>query len=324
MRETRDIRYVQKDGREGNNMKEKIWNVLGWAVISICLPYIVTILWSGQAAGMKEELNYSGLTVAMEYDTVDLEQFLIYMTAALIPPDYQPEAIKAQAVVGRTWLRKQFGDEKTMNVQDLGVDFLDYQGMKSQWGDQAQEYYEKIETAVTETAGKTLRYDGVLIDAMFHRASSGMTRTAGQERPYLVSVESSDLDCDGFLGVYVETPEKTAELLNQKKQEGEPDNTGDEIRGMIQMVERDSAGYVMAVQIGNGIYTGDEVMQALNLPSSCFSVEMSDGNVRFTCKGIGHGYGLSQWGANRMAGEGKSYDEILTYFYQNIQIVSDF
>lgn len=90
----------------------------------------------------------------------------------------------------------------------------------------------------------------------------------------------------------------------------------------IQLVSRDKAGYVKEIQIGAHIYTGEEIQAALGLPSAAFTLEEHEGMVRAVCKGIGHGYGLSQQGAHGMAQEGKTAEEILKYYYQNIKIIS--
>ncbi|MBQ6834125.1 MAG: S-layer homology domain-containing protein, partial [Lachnospiraceae bacterium] len=89
----------------------------------------------------------------------------------------------------------------------------------------------------------------------------------------------------------------------------------------IQIVERDSAGYVIRVQVGQKTYTGEEVQYALGLPSSCYTFEEVNGKIQAVCKGVGHGYGFAQFGANEMAKEGKTYRELLNYYFQNVEIV---
>ncbi len=90
----------------------------------------------------------------------------------------------------------------------------------------------------------------------------------------------------------------------------------------FQLVGREKGGYVKEIQIGAHIYSGEEIRQALSLPSSSFTMEEREGKIRIICKGIGHGYGLSQYGADAMAREGKGAEEILKYYYQNIVIIS--
>jgi len=87
-------------------------------------------------------------------------------------------------------------------------------------------------------------------------------------------------------------------------------------------VERDSAGYVKQVLIGQKTYTGEEVQYALGLPSACYTFEEISGKIRAVCKGVGHGYGFAQFGANELAREGKTYLELLGYYFQNVEVQS--
>ena len=90
----------------------------------------------------------------------------------------------------------------------------------------------------------------------------------------------------------------------------------------IQIGSRDASGYVEVVQIGGVQFTGDEIRYGLGLNSSCFQLEGYEGNVRAVVQGIGHGYGFSQHEANQKAAKGWTWEELLSYFYKNISIVS--
>ena len=91
----------------------------------------------------------------------------------------------------------------------------------------------------------------------------------------------------------------------------------------IQIVSRDTAGYVDQIQIGNAGFSGEEVQYALGLASSCFVLEPYEDGIRAVVKGIGHGYGLSQATANEKAKEGWKAEDILGYFYKNIAFISE-
>lgn len=102
-----------------------------------------------------------------------------------------------------------------------------------------------VKQAVEETAGQVLTYEGVPVEPFFHKDSAGVTR-AGEE-PYLVSVDSKwDMEAEGY------------EAVREWKEE---------TYGEIQMISRDEAGYVEEIQIGGQVYTGDEAMELLQLPS---------------------------------------------------------
>ena len=90
--------------------------------------------------------------------------------------------------------------------------------------------------------------------------------------------------------------------------------------GTVEIKNTDSTGYVTEIQIGTQVFPGEEVKEALGLPSSCFTIQQLEGEIRFLCKGIGHGMGMSQYTAGKMAEQGKDYQEILSYFFPELQI----
>ena len=81
------------------------------------------------------------------------------------------------------------------------------------------------------------------------------------------------------------------------------------------------SGYVSTVQVGDTLCTGEEVRQMLHLPSASFTVENQVEKVRFLCRGQGHGMGMSQYGAGRMAKEGSTYRDILSYYFPEAEIL---
>ena len=95
-----------------------------------------------------------------------------------------------------------------------------------------------------------------------------------------------------------------------------------QIPDTIQLIAKDSAGYVTQIQIGSHTFDGEAVRMALGLPSAAYTLEEYEGGVRAVCRGQGHGYGLSQYGAHMKAAGGMKAEEILGYYYKNIEIIS--
>ena len=87
------------------------------------------------------------------------------------------------------------------------------------------------------------------------------------------------------------------------------------------MVSRTEGGAVKEISIENSIFTGTEIRSLFDLRSANFTVKTTDTDVIFKTAGYGHGVGMSQYGANSMAKNGKKYTEILTHYYSNVQIV---
>ena len=89
---------------------------------------------------------------------------------------------------------------------------------------------------------------------------------------------------------------------------------------MASVEKRDRASYVLTVQLPGKKVTGEEFRKIFSLHSACFSIKEVDGQVRIVTKGYGQGFGMSQFGADKMAEDGSSYEEILSYYYDGIAI----
>ena len=305
-------------------MKKKIGTAI---LISFLFPYIITLTVSGTAAAeQSKEAGQSGRKIYLDREEggyVDLEDYLPGVIARQIPADYEPEVLKAQAILARTYIRKQMGDGKEIAESAMDLDFLEEEQLKALWGtDRFVEYYKKMESAAEDTAGMVIAWNGELIDPLFCRASAGKTRSGDSYHPYLASADSArDVEADGYLQVFTWSKEEFARLLSALP-EGEA-ITADMVPGCVQVVSRDGAGYVEEIQIGSVLHSGDRVQYALGLQSPDFSIEEYQGGVRAVSSGIGHGYGLSQYGGNVKAKEGWTAQDILEYYYKNIVLISE-
>lgn len=305
--------------------------------VMVMIPYVTTLAWTGRLGdkditgiygdGTTDPGTAGKKTVIAERNgreiRVPAEEFLVNVLAAQIPADYGPETLKAQAVLARTYIYREMDGEDAIPEEALDMDALSREQMEKLWGSGAfAENYGKLETAVRETAGMYLAWEGTPIDPLFCRAAAGSTRSGGEERPYLIQAESpGDLLADGFLSLAVFTPQNMADRINTVP--GAVPVAASDLPEKIQIAERDGAGYVKQMQIGEKTYTGEEVQYALGLSSSCFSFEEFDGKIRVTCKGIGHGYGLSQAGAGEFEKEGHDYIWILNHYFQNVEILNE-
>ena len=276
--------------------------------MTVMIPYVTTLAWTGR----------------IRTDTgteVPAEEFLTGVVAAEIPAEYGIETLKAQAVLARTYIYRLVdpGLER-IREEELDIDCLSMREMEKKWGkEHFKEYYGKIRTAVQETEGLVAEYDGELIEPFYCEASAGKTRKLAAY-PYIRSVESpGDLGAGEFLCVRTFTEAEFADKIGRI---GGPRPGSDGIAGKIQIIERDDAGYVKRVQIGDMDYSGDEVRDSLGLLSSCFCFSSADGKIRVSSKGIGSGYGFSQTGADAMEREqGSEFRELLKYYFQGIEIV---
>lgn len=277
-------------------MKEKLKLYGAVFILILFVPCLLTIYFQGE--GLLS--GFAGRELS------DTEKKVIRLVSEEMPGSYETEALKAQAVIARTNLYRDPDMEIKENEDNL------------------KENLDRITFCVEDTRGKILTCKGEPIDAAYHAVSSKRTRNAaevpGQEdKTYLASVDSSqDIKAEEYLTiVYMEKKEmaeKLEPLLEGEKVDPEklPDS--------LKIRERDSAGYVTKIQYGEITLNGEAVRAALGLPSACFYFSQLEGRVRITVKGLGHGLGMSQYGANEMAKEGKDYREILNYYYQDIRI----
>ena len=307
-------------------MKEKIKTFCAICILILTVPYVVTLLFQGNETsvgnGEIQELlteNAAG-SGTLGDSGMDLEEYLTGILAKEIPLDYEKEAIKAQAVIARTQAAAAMGTEE----QNL-PDSMSREEMLTLWGQEGFEAnYRTIEEAVASTRGEILMYDGSPIQAAFHAVSAGKTRAAKEalqqeDKPYLSAVESGmDIPSPDFLKVVFMEKE---EFL--KKLEGicpGVTEAGGEVLEKLSVLKRDPSDYVLQMKIGEQTSTGEEFRECLGLNSACYYLKEVDNKIRIVSKGLGHGLGLSQYGANELAKEGKGYQEILQYYYKGVSI----
>ncbi|MCI8836751.1 MAG: SpoIID/LytB domain-containing protein [Hungatella sp.] len=303
-----------------------------FCLAAVLFPYVFTLAANRGINGIRGSAGMGNMGEAGEKSSkrvyldgkgfVDGEEYLVGVVASQMPADYETEALKAQAVAARTFLYRQMGDKDEIREDELNLEGMGEEQMEKMWGSpRFLEYYEKVRGAVDETRGQVMVYEGEYIEPLFHRASAGSTRDGDEAHPYLASAESgTDMEMDGYLTVAWWTAEELADKVRSMP-EGEQVRA-EQIPDTIQVIERDGAGYVTQIQIGSHIFDGEAVRTALGLPSSAYVLEGYEDGVRAVCRGQGHGYGLSQYGAHMKAAQGMKAEEILTYYYKNIEIIS--
>lgn len=256
-----------------------------------------------------------------------LEEYLVGVVAAEMPALFEEEALKAQAVAARTYAVYQM-ESQGITVDDLmengGQSYQSLAERQENWGESFSTYESRIRTAVEETAGEILVYEEEPILAVFHAISSGETESAenlwgGQDLPYLQSVASpQDETSLEYTYQHTFSLEEAAALLQQ----ADPQLVlaSGSLKEQMQVLSRSDAGYIQSIQIGNRTYTGQQIRTALGLRSTDFTVEENGDEITFTTYGYGHGAGMSQYGANALALEGYSYDDILHYYYTDVSL----
>lgn len=287
--------------------------VIGKILLILMMMVMICILYFNQ--DNVKEVEESSIKVEVQrqngLEVLDMNTYLIGVVASEMSPTYELEALKAQSVAARTFVTsRHYKVDDTTNTQV----YRDINQLKKAWGTSFNDYYEKIKEAVLASEDEILTYNGEVISALFYAQSCGKSANAkdyyGSYIPYLVSVDSSSdtLEEDNVqkLSFDVETFMEKLGI--------------DDVPYRVDVPLYYESGYVNTWQINEQIFSGREVREALALRSSAFDVSFDGTNFTFKTKGYGHGVGMSQRGANAMAKAGKNYKDILTHYYQGVEI----
>lgn len=262
--------------------------------------------------------NVVTVTVFRNNGTVlnlELEDYLVNVVAAEMPASFNDEALKAQAILARTYAKKAIKTGKVLTDTVSTQVYKDNNELKTMWKNDYNKYYEKVKNAVLETAGIVLKYNGDYIEAIYHSTSNGLTEDAkyvwGNSFPYLKTVDSSyDKNVKNYEVSTFFSYEKLSNIL------------GFQINSETDMsiLERNNSNRVMTVLIGSSLYDGVRFRTLLNLRSTDFEIKKDIDGVNIVTKGYGHGVGMSQYGANEMAKKGFTYADILNHYYEGVSI----
>ena len=256
------------------------------------IPYMSTII-------------FNGVDTTLINRKFDVETILPVIVAEQIGDNYELETIKAQAVIARSNLYRTVKEQKSLNsVLNQIRDEIKNKSLKSLYLLIMQDKYER---AVKETKGKVITWENKLKLVPYHEVSAGDTRD-GEEvfhsegDAYLKSVHSSvDKKSEEFLNsVYI-----NKNILPKE----------------LEIKSRDSAGYVTELLADGKVLEGESFRMGMGLSSANFTIQTIGNKVRFLCKGKGHGLGFSQYGGNEMAKNSKIEEEILEYYFPEMEIV---
>ena len=262
-------------------------------------------------------------------ENININEYLCNVVSAEMPANFDKEALKAQAVVARTYTIYKVLNKKHENA-DICDDssccqaWISKEDRFNKWEENSRESnWEKICDSVYSTSGKIITYDNKPINAFFHSNSGGITELpvnvwGGTNYPYLQSVETSGED--GYKQYLSEINLTYDELLNKLK-EKYPDIEIDlNDNESIKILEYTESKRVKTIKLGNHNLSGVEARTIFGLKSTKFEVEKNDNNIKFKVIGNGHGVGMSQTGADAMAKSGASFEDIIKHFYKDVEI----
>ena len=259
-------------------------------------------------------------------EQMTLERYLTGVVRGEMPASFEMEALWAQAAAERSYVYYQLaaGRKDAHPDADFCTDhtccsaYLSETAAREKWGGDFAPWNTRVEQAVSDTDGQVVLYNGRPILAVFHSSSAGRTAAAGDvwsgDLPYLVSVDSPE--GEETVPNYYSTVTFTAAEAKEKLLAAHPElklsGTPDRWFGAA---AENGSGRVETVSVGGTDIEGTELRRIFGLRSACFTVAADSESVTFRVTGYGHGVGMSQYGANQLAREGKTWQEILEWYY---------
>lgn len=243
-----------------------------------------------------------------------LDNYLIGVVGSEMPASFSLEALKAQSIVSRSFALSKMKDNKVytkLSEQSYSTN----EELENKWQKDYEMYYNKVKEAVDSTKNLVLTYDNKIIRSYYFSMSNGKTSSSlpvfNEELPYLVSVDSSfDEQNKNFEVTKEYKKEEFCTLLSL--------SSCQEIN--ISNINKDDSNRIVSLTINNKEYKGTDIRKLLSLRSTDFEITVSPTLITIKTKGYGHGVGMSQYGASYLANQGYNYEEILKYYYKNVEI----
>ena len=247
--------------------------------------------------------------------SLELEDYVTGVVGAEMPALFNSEALKAQAVIARTYALKANSMGRTLSDNESTQSYKDNGELAGIWGSNYSSYYSKIKDAVNSTKGIYLTYNGNYIEAVYHSTSNGRTEDSsnvwGNSYPYLVSVDSVYDNSNPSFSI---SKSFSYSDISSKLGINVSSNTEFNILGYT------SGGRVSSISVDGTEFSGVSFRSMLGLRSADFDIVKNDEGVVITTRGYGHGVGMSQYGANGMGKAGYSYSDILLHYYPGVSI----
>lgn len=266
-------------------MKHVLKNMMAVCFLMLMIPCTLTLLINGKQ-GIHREKQLSDLDCQVLYQM--MQEDISWM---------EDGTLELLAVLLRTeCVRSQDAWEQIQEIHPY------------------EELYERAYGAVQNTSGQVVVIDGEYRELPYHAVSAGRTREGtllGEEYSYVLSVDCpEDLESKSYLKICYLTGDEIKDALGT-----ETDPEALELR-------RDSAEYVTGLLGAENSWPGEQARTLLHLPSSCFWMDAQGERVRFTVKGVGHGFGISLYTADQMIRNGADKEEIFQKFYENAECIT--
>lgn len=264
-------------------------------------------------------------------EEIPIDQYLVNVVSSEMPASYELEALKAQAVVARTYTIYQIINNRNKHENSDVCDsykccqaWISKEDRLNKWNEnEREENWKKIESSVKDTKGLIVTYNNSPINAFFHSNSGGTTEVpvnvwGGTGYPYLQSVETSGEE--GYSQYFSEVEVSNEDVLKKLKEKYPNIEIDFKESDDIKIIDYTNSGRVKTIKFGNIEISGVEARTIFELKSANFEIIKNDNSIKFKVKGYGHGVGMSQTGADSLAKKGSTYEEIIKHFYSGVEI----
>lgn len=266
-------------------------------------------------------------SVNQENIEIDFFEYVCGSVAAEMPLSYHEEALKAQAIACYTnalRLKNLSENSATYHISDdssVHQGYLSKEQREEKWGEDFDKYESKLKSIVKSVENLAVYYDDELCVTAFHAISGGKTESAeniwGEKVPYLVSVKSTG---DNLSPQYSSTVVFEKDEFIQIAKDLTGNKSIKNLKNSLKIQEKSKSGTVLKVTLEKKDFTGEQIRKAFSLRSPVFTIKATEKTVTFNVTGYGHGVGMSQYGADFMARQGSSYEEILKHYYKGVEI----
>ncbi len=315
---------------------KQIWKDLGLAVLlGMVLPGVILHLGTKfqknqQLQLQAEEISPETILNSPEETRISVQNregtaedmvltdYLVGVLLAEMPASFETEALKAQAVVARTYTLRakekgKHDDALVCMESSCCQGYCEPEAYLKKGG--TEESIRKIRRAVEDTSEYVLCYNGELIEATYFSCSGGRTEDAvavwGTEVTYLQAVDSpGEEEAAHYEDEQVFTVSEICSKLNLEQADGT----------LFGKATYTAGGGVDSIEVSGKTIGGTELRKLLNLRSTAFTVTEEEGSVTFHTRGFGHRVGMSQYGADAMAGRGCTFAEILAHYYPGTEL----
>ena len=267
---------------------------------------------------------------------MDINDYLRGVVPSEMPPSYNLEALKAQAVVARTYTYRKMMTHGEGEDADMCDDhnhcqaFYDKDTLFSIWKKRGfsdeliEEYWHKINEAVVSTQNQVITYNGEYIKAFFHASSPYKTENidqiwGGEKLPYLVSVENKEKE--DYANRTSQVVVNFQDFITKIKEKYEKEVTVEECKFTC-INEYTTSGRVKNIKVGKQIISAENLRTMFGLKSTDFKLEINNDSIIFNVTGYGHGIGMSQVGVDTYANEGYNYIDIIRHYYTGVEILN--